>query len=270
MRIDCIDSILTNAYRHWQFGPDVRVLELTAVGDWTNRQRQEFELRMGGYVQWAGVMAEPNWLDRNLWGWHYGYNFLSDARAIPFVVLVDDSALSDVLPESVMRHIRQHSRFLPWSTAQDHFASELKTLVVRYAREKELQRVQNKARESCELQQRVGCNERVVEAEWRGFTRGSNLEKKKREANRHQDLVVQVPIEVPIDGHFDRFCALIQCPISQDVMVDPLLNFRSGQSYSAELIRKWCVNTAPILSQERRRIWMISFPIGTSETWWSL
>jgi hypothetical protein len=197
-------------------------------------------------------MAEPSWLNRNLMGWQYGYNYVADMHAVPFVVLVDDSALSDVLPESVIRHIRQHARMVPWSTAQDHLASELKTLVVRYAREKELQRVQTKARESCELQQHVGCNERVAEAERRGFTRGSTFEKNKREPNRPHERVLHVPVDVPLDGHMDRFCELITCAISQDVMVDPVLNFRSGQSYSGELIRKWVREhgTDPVTREE--------------------
>ena len=292
---------------HWNFGNDISLLELTSVNDWREAQKQEYELRVGGWVGWAERMSDAGYFSVR---WLYSYHTFADHKSTPFVILVDDILTS--VPSYVTEKAEKAGTvIIPWSSAQEHFASKLKTAVIARAHTKEVARIHAKVYESALATARAEFTSQLSESERKGFTRGVQSERNKRKASENDycdpvqlsnserkgfergvesarnkckvmekeycdglvsrsglesayDLFMRfdpkrasqvdrdaayarglqagqetdTPIEIQLDGHYDELCNLITDTITLEIMENPLLSVRSGNSFSESAIRE--------------------------------
>lgn len=230
---------------HWNFG-GIQVIELTSAHEWNEKQLQEFCLRFGGYVKWAQRMNDPGWYARAR-GWQYDYNFSVQSDAKPLAILLDNMITR--LPATQINEIKAANvHLLDWSSTQQDFGKQIKHLLITRAHSAEIARVKQQAYTEC--MKRSIQTQALAEDYMR---RSTNSERDEAYARGVQDTQHErqrvVRVEVPVERecpenvcdcpYVEDMCELILDVITQTPMSDPVLNVKSGQSYSRQSITTW-------------------------------
>lgn len=117
---------------YWNFGSDIEVLFLSNPITWTKAQEQEFDLRVNGYVPWAGVMNEAGWLAK-LSGYKWNYTWGQDTSAIPLIVI-------DPTESYVDKCVPKTSILSKWGPGKDttELLANICVKLIRGARQKDM------------------------------------------------------------------------------------------------------------------------------------
>jgi hypothetical protein len=244
----------------WHCGPEIEIAVIaTEEFEWGPPQWEEFAARVSGKVPWDHLLEPTGWLWQQL-GWHYSSSWISSrssASSAPFALLTG--------PLLNIRHAERmlafsssvHVRHLTWSPSAgcetkggtETNALALKTALVSNALEMQTMRAREALRQAeAEHQRRIQAVMEQNEENLKSSKLGMEMVEKQLqttlrllEVQRPSDTIQQnlSSSESSIMQLRQNLQRILTCPLTRELLVEPLLNTKSGRTYSGSAVRQW-------------------------------
>jgi hypothetical protein len=239
----------------WTCPPDIEIAEFNDPSEydgWGAAQWEEFETRVSGRAEWGQVLPRASTVGRFL-GWHFGSRWTSVDDARPFAVYLDSKVA--VGPHGARLNAAadtdRNIRFRGLWSASD-VGKQLRRAMVRlavmaretrmYARGRQSGLDERRASEDAAL---ATCRNDLLAA------RTQLLTLFHKSAQGHTPAQGGSNGELGASAQVAAWTASLTCPLTMDVLVDPVINVQTGQTYSGAEIRRWVTEhgTDPVTRQ---------------------